>query len=78
MVASLPLMMFRAERDHQPIRSPLRPAYRIPWVVQVSGRMTVAKMVAENAAYVGYFVHVLLDCFHSPPLRIMAAIANVP
>jgi hypothetical protein len=71
-------MVLRAKRDYQPVRSPLRPANRIPRVVQVGRRVTVAKMMAKNAAYVGYFVHVLLDRFHSPPFLIIAAIARVP
>ena len=70
-------MVLRAKRDYQPVRSPLRPANSIPWVMQVWRRVTVAKMVAKNAAYVGYFVHVLLD-LHSPPFLIIAAIAKVP
>jgi hypothetical protein len=71
-------MVLRAKRDYQPIRSPLRPANSIPWVMQVRRRVTVAKMMAKNAAYVGYFVHVLFDCLHSSPFLIIAAIAKVP
>ena len=78
MVPGGTLMVLRAKRDYQPIRSPLRPANSIPWVMQVRRRVTVAKMMAKNAAYVGYFVHVLFDCLHSSPFLIIAAIAKVP
>lgn len=71
-------MVLRAQRDYQPVRSPLRPANSIPRMMQVGRSMAVAKMVAKNAAYVGYFVHVLFDILHAPPVLIIAAIAKVP
>jgi hypothetical protein len=61
MVAALPLMVLRAEWNHQPVRSPLRSSSRVTRVVQVGRAVTVAKMVAENATNLGYFVHVLLN-----------------
>ena len=61
MVSALPLMVFWAEWDHQPVRSPLCSSSRVTRVVQVSRAMTVAKMVAKNATNLGYFVHVLLN-----------------